>query len=228
MTSRKGSILVIDDEHQIQKLLRLTLESNDYHVDVAANGSLGLQLAAANMPDVVILDLGLPDVDGMQVLARLREWATFPVIILSVRDSEQDIVAALDAGADDYLVKPFRTSELLARIRASFRHLPTAQKETVFTSGQLTVDLTGHVCKKNNALIKLTATEFDLLALLVQHSGRVVTHNYAMEKIWGPQHIGETQYLRVYIGQLRKKIEDDPAKPQWIITEPGIGYRFQV
>ena len=225
---KNGSILVVDDELQIQKLLRLTLESNGYAVELARTGSLGLQLAATNLPDMVILDLGLPDLDGMEVLARLREWAKFPVIILSVRDSEQDIVNALDAGADDYLVKPFRTSELLARIRAAVRHLPSASEETVYEFGPLHVDLASHTCRKNDVHVKLTSTEFDLLALLVRNAGKVVTHGYAMEKIWGPQHVGETQYLRVYIGQLRKKIEDDPTKPRWILTESGIGYRFQL
>ncbi len=225
---KNGTILIIDDEHQIQKLLQLTLESNDFSVQIAGNGNLGIQLAAANLPDVVILDLGLPDMDGMEVLTRLREWAKFPIIILSVRDTEQDIVKALDLGADDYLVKPFRTSELLARIRAALRHLPSAAEETIYKFDSLSVDLTSHTCKKNDIVIKLTATEFDLLSLLVRNAGKVVTHNYAIEKIWGPQHVGETQYLRVYIGQLRKKIEDNPTKPRWILTESGIGYRFQL
>ena len=225
---KNGSILVIDDEHQIQKLLRLTLESNEFSVQIAGTGSLGLQLAASNLPDIIILDLGLPDMDGMNVLERLRDWAKFPIIVLSVRDSEQDIVKALDSGADDYLVKPFRTSELLARIRAALRHLPSSMEETIYQFGSLSVDLTSHTCKKNETVIKLTATEFDLLSLLVRNAGKVVTHGYAIEKIWGPQHVGETQYLRVYIGQLRKKIEDDPTKPRWILTESGIGYRFQL
>jgi two-component system KDP operon response regulator KdpE len=177
-------------------------------------------------PELIILDLGLPDMDGSIVLKKLREWATIPIIILSVRDSESEIVSCLETGADDYLVKPFRSGELLARIRTAIRHRPSLQPNEVFKVHHLSVDLTTRTVKKSDCVVKLTATEYDLLALLVRNAGRVLTHRYILEQVWGPTFVEESQYSRVYIAQLRKKIEDDPSHPALLLTESGIGYRL--
>ncbi|HUI30779.1 MAG TPA: response regulator [Candidatus Acidoferrales bacterium] len=222
----KPVILVIDDETQIRKLLELTLESNGYLVRSAMKANEGLAKVASERPELVILDLGLPDMDGLEVLKKVREWSSVPILILSVRSLEKDIIACLDAGADDYLVKPFRTGELLARVRAAVRHHQTAQGKNIFSLYDLQVDLSARVVKKGNEILKLTATEYALLSLFVKNAGRVLTHKYILEQVWGPSFSEETQYTRVYIGQLRKKIEDDPTTPKIIITESGIGYRF--
>ncbi len=219
-------ILVIDDEAQIRKLLNITLESNDYKVKEAINAREGLLMAANHPPDLILLDLGLPDESGHVVLEKLREWYTKPVIILSVQSSEEDIVKALDAGANDYLVKPFRTGELLARIRSLLRSSSSESENPILTSNDLQIDLSLRIVKKNNEPIKLTVTEYNLLALLIKNEGKVLTHQYLLRAIWGPSYISQSQYLRVYIAQLRKKIEDDLNKPRHIITESGIGYRF--
>jgi two-component system KDP operon response regulator KdpE len=219
-------ILVIDDEAQIRKLLNITLESNDYKVKEAINAREGLLMAANHPPDLILLDLGLPDESGHVVLEKLREWYTKPVIILSVQSSEEDIVKALDAGANDYLVKPFRTGELLARIRSLLRSSSSESENPILTSNDLQIDLSLRIVKKNNEPIKLTVTEYNLLALLIKNEGKVLTHQYLLRAIWGPSYISQSQYLRVYIAQLRKKIEDDLNKPLHIITESGIGYRF--
>jgi len=219
-------ILVIDDEAQIRKLLNITLESNDYKVKEAINAREGLLMAANHPPDLILLDLGLPDESGHVVLEKLREWYTKPIIILSVQSSEEDIVKALDAGANDYLVKPFRTGELLARIRSLLRSSFSESENPILTSNDLQIDLSLRVVKKNNEPIKLTVTEYNLLALLIKNEGKVLTHQYLLRAIWGPSYISQSQYLRVYIAQLRKKIEDDLNKPLHIITESGIGYRF--
>jgi two-component system KDP operon response regulator KdpE len=222
----KPVILVIDDEVQIRRLLALTLESNGYRVLVAETGEEGMRRAGMDRPDLIVLDLGLPDIDGSEVLKKLREWATIPIIILSVRNSEPEIIACLDAGADDYLVKPFRSGEVLARVRTAIRHRPSLQQDTVFRTGTLSVDLTARIVKKSGQSVKLTATEYNLLALFVRNAGRVLTHRYILEQVWGPAYVEETEYTRVYVGQLRKKIEDDPGNPKIFLTESGIGYRL--
>jgi two-component system KDP operon response regulator KdpE len=221
----KQTILVIDDEVQIRRLLEINLTANGYRVIEAGTAKDGCLLAASVNPILIILDLGLPDIDGLDVLKKLREWYTGPIIILSVRNSEEDIVQALDNGANDYLTKPFRTRELLARIRV-VTHQPTRQQEASMTFDNLTIDLDKHIATKNNEIIKLTTTEFSLLALMAKNEGRVLTHVYILQQIWGYGYTEQTQYLRVFIAQLRKKIEDDPSKPKLLITESGIGYRF--
>jgi two-component system KDP operon response regulator KdpE len=226
--SDKIPILVIDDEIQIRRLLQINLEAAGYKVHLATSGEDGLRQAAMVRPELIVLDLGLPDMDGIEVLRKLREWTPVPAIILSVRSSEQDIVAALDAGSDDYLTKPFRTGELLARVRAALRHQQMTEHGTVFQSGPLVVDLAGRVVKRNGEIVKLTPTEYSLLALFVRNAGKVLTHRTILQQIWGPTFEGETQYSRVYVAQLRKKLEDDPAKPQLFQTESGIGYRLSV
>ncbi len=227
-TALKPTALVIDDELQIRRLLRVCLEGNGYRVLEAASGQEGLSEAAQHPPDVVVLDLGLPDMDGVTILKRLREWSHVPVIILSVRDREDDKIAALDNGADDYVTKPFSTGELLARLRVAQRHASPTGDLTVFRAGQLEVDLTARVVKLNGKEIKLTATEYSLLRLFVQHSGKVLTHNQILKEVWGPNYTEQTHYLRVYIAHLREKLEAEPSKPRLIITEPGVGYRFVV
>jgi two-component system KDP operon response regulator KdpE len=221
-------ILVIDDEPQIVRALRTILAEKKFRVTTASRGEEGLALAAATPPDIVILDLGLPDISGIEVCARLREWTQIPIIILSVRDSEKDKVAALDNGADDYLTKPFGIEELLARVRVALRHSAQIQskKETVITAGELEIDLARHIIKRNSEEIKLTATEFKLLAYLASNTGRVLTHQSILTHVWGPADADHTEYLRVYMRQLRRKLEVDPERPQHILTEAGVGYRF--
>lgn len=221
-------VLVIDDELQIRRLLQLNLETNGYAILLAETGEEGLRRAATDRPEAVILDLTLPDMDGVQVLRKLREWSSVPVIILSVRNAEQDIVGCLDAGADDYLVKPFRAGELLARLRTAIRHRPSVNESPAFAIGDLAVDLVGRSVKRRGEPVKLTATEYSLLALFVRNAGRVLTHRYILEQVWGPAFVEETQYTRVYVGQLRKKLEDDPEHPRVFVTEAGIGYRLAV
>jgi two-component system KDP operon response regulator KdpE len=222
----KATALVIDDELQIRRLLRVCLEANGYRVLEAATGQEGLAQAAQHPPDVVLLDLGLPDMEGVTVLKRLREWSRVPVVILSVRDREDDKVAALDHGADDYVTKPFGTGELLARLRVAQRHALPAGESPVFRSGELEVDLTARVVKLKGREVKLTATEYSLLRLFVQHVGKVLTHRQILKEVWGPSYVEQTHYLRVYIAHLREKLETDPANPRLITTEPGVGYRF--
>lgn len=224
--SNAASLLVIDDEEQIRRLLRVTLESAGYKVTTAGSAKEGVQIANANRFDAVLLDLGLPDSDGIEVLRQLREWAPYPIIILSVRSSEQEIIATLDAGANDYLTKPFHTGELLARLRSALRLYNTTFAGTDYYFGSLRIDLEGRTVTRGIDLIKLTPTEFSLLALFVRNAGKVLTHSYILQQVWGPKFEGESQYTRVYVGQLRKKLEDDPNKPTLIVTESGIGYRF--
>jgi two-component system KDP operon response regulator KdpE len=221
----KGTALVIDDEAQMRKLLEITLESNDYKVLQAATAREGLVLASTHPPQFILLDLGLPDMDGHEVLHTLREWYTAPIFILSVQSSEDDIVSALDHGASDYLVKPFRTGELLARIRSALRGVIT-EKTPVLQFDELQIDLAARTVKKGTEIIRLTVTEYNLLTLLAKNEGKVLTHQYLLKEIWGPGYINQSQYLRVFIAQLRKKIEDDPNRPERLITESGIGYRF--
>lgn len=220
------NILIIDDEIQIRRLLEISLTSNGYRTIFAANGKEGLTAAATHNPSVIILDLGLPDFDGLDLLVKLREWYTRPIIILSVRNSEDDIINALDRGANDYLTKPFRSGELLARVRTAIRINTEKPDSPVLEFGSLSIDLINHVVRKNNEIVKLTATEFSLLSLLARNHGRVLTHQLLLKEVWGFSYSEQTQYLRVFIAQLRKKIEDDPSKPELLITESGIGYRF--
>ncbi len=220
------TILIIDDEVQIRRLLEITLSANGYKISEAATGKEGLIHAATTHPVLIILDLGLPDADGLEILKKLREWYLKPIIILSVRNSEEDIIRALDHGANDYLTKPFRTGELLARIRVAIRQSMDSSDDPVMTFGSLTVDLSSHLVRINNEIIKLTSTEFSLLALLAKNEGRVLTHQFILKEIWGMGYQEQTQYLRVFMAQLRKKIEENPAKPRLLNTESGIGYRF--
>jgi len=221
-------VLVIDDEPQILRALRTILAEHKFRVTTASTGEEGLTLAAANPPDVVILDLGLPRMSGLEVCAQLREWTQVPVIVLSAHDTEHDKVRALDKGADDYLTKPFGIDELLARIRVALRHSAQAQgsPEQVVTAGKLRIDLARHIVTRGEAEVKLTATEFKLLAHLAANEGRVLTHQTILARVWGPEYADHTEYLRVYMRQLRKKLEDDPDQPRYLLTEPGIGYRF--
>ncbi len=220
------TILIVDDEVQIRRLLEITLSSNGYVISEAASGKEGLVEAATQHPSIIILDLGLPDIDGLELMKKLRQWYQKPIIILSVRNSEEDIIHALDNGANDYLTKPFRTGELLARIRVALRQNTATEDNPVLTFGTLSIDLPNHTARKNGEIIKLTSTEFSLLSLLAKNSGRVLTHQNILKEIWGFGYIGQTQYLRVFVAQLRKKIEDNPSKPELLITESGIGYRF--
>jgi two-component system KDP operon response regulator KdpE len=222
----KPVALIVDDEAQIRRLLRVVLEGENYQVHEAENGQQGLIEIASRRPAVILLDLGLPDMDGLEVLKRLREWSEAPVLVLSVRDDEQSKVAALDSGAEDYVTKPFSTPELLARLRAAQRKTRPEEEVSVFKSGDLIVDLTTRVVKRAGREIKLTATEYALLRLFVRHPGRVLTHRHILREIWGPKSEEHRQYLRVYVTHLRQKIESDPASPSLIKTEPGIGYRF--
>ena len=222
----KAEILVIDDEPQIRKLLEITLQSNNYTFREAANARDGMIMSENHPPDLIILDLGLPDREGHAVLQDLRQWYTNPVIILSVQKNEEDIIRALDNGANDYLSKPFRTGELLARIRSALRSVTTEDPDTMLSFGTLHINLQERTVKKNNELIRLTGTEYSLLALFARNEGKVLTHQYLLRSIWGPGYIHQSQYLRVFIAQIRKKIEDDPNRPEHLLTESGVGYRF--
>jgi two-component system KDP operon response regulator KdpE len=222
----KAEILVIDDEAQMRKLLEITLHSHQYAVTTASTAKDGLIMAANHPPDLILLDLGLPDKSGHEVLKLVRQWYTNPVIILSVQQDEEDIIMALDNGANDYLRKPFRTGELLARIRSALRSAAADDGDHIISSPGLEIDLTARTVKKNNELVKLTLTEYSLLALLARNEGKVLTHQYLLRAIWGPGFISQSQYLRVFIAQLRKKIEADPNRPEYILTESGVGYRF--
>lgn len=221
-----ANILIIDDEVQIRRLLEISLSTYGFNTFFAATGKDGLVAAATHHPALIILDLGLPDTDGMKLLQSLREWYTKPVIILSVRNSEDDIIKALDGGANDYLTKPFRSGELIARIRAAIR-LSEEKKDTpLLEFGTLSIDRMNHMVRKNGETVKLTSTEYSLLTLLAKNSGRVLTHQFILKEIWGYGYLEQTQYLRVFIAHLRKKIEDNPSSPTLLITESGIGYRF--
>lgn len=223
-----ATILIIDDETQIRKMLEITLQTNGFAVREASNGKEGLSASAIHPPDLILLDLGLPDMSGHDVLKKLREWYTKPIIILSVQSGEEEIIKALDEGANDYLVKPFRSGELLARIRAVLRNSDKKENDPILKSNDLEIDFHLRTVKKNGELIKLTLTEFNLLSLLAHNESKVLTHQYILKQIWGPTYLNESQYLRVYIAQLQKKIETDPNHPKHIITESGVGYRFLV
>jgi two-component system KDP operon response regulator KdpE len=223
-------LLLIEDEPPMRRFLRTALDAHGYRLVEAVTAREGLAQATGRNPDVILLDLGLPDMDGIEVTRRLRQWAAIPIIVISARGRESDKVAALDAGADDYLTKPFATGELLARIRVALRHAARSaagDHDPVFTVGALRVDQARRDVRVGSREVHLTPTEYKLLATLVRHAGRVVTHRQLLHEVWGLNAIAHTQYLRVYMGQLRRKLEADPARPQWLTTEPGVGYRLR-
>jgi two-component system KDP operon response regulator KdpE len=222
-------VLVVEDEPQMRRFLRATLPGHGYRVVEAETGAQALVDAGTRAPDLVLLDLGLPDIDGVEVTRRLREWTTVPVIVLSARGQEGDKVQALDAGADDYLTKPFGTEELLARMRVALRNRARAGDgpQTVFRTGDLSVDLVSRRVAIGEREVRLTRTEYNLLALLVRHAGKVLTHRQLLKDVWGPGSVDQHHYLRVYMGQLRHKLEDDPARPRYLVTETGVGYRLK-
>lgn len=222
----KAEILIIDDEPQIRKLLEITLESNNYKVTQAETGKAGIIMAANHPPELILLDLSLPDLSGHEVLKQLKNWYTKSIIILSVISNESDIVKALDTGATDYLTKPFRSAELLARIRSAIRRNQSIQINSILIFDELTIDLGARLVTRNKEIVKLTSTEYSILSLLAQNEGRVLTHSYILKEIWGVGAQTETQYLRVFVRTLRKKIENNPNRPEHILTESGVGYRF--
>ncbi len=226
MQDKGARVLIIDDESQIRKMLKVALTAHKYHINEAPTGQDGLNQAALFHPDLIILDLGLPDMNGLDVLRELREWTTVPIIVLSVRESENDKVAALDLGADDYITKPFGMGELLARIRVAIRHAVKSDTEPVISCGSLTIDMAHRQVTVDKSEIRLTPTEYDLLKHLITHAGKVLTHRQLLKAIWGIDYQQKDHYLRVYIRQIRRKIEKDPTRPEFIITEPGVGYRF--
>jgi two-component system, OmpR family, KDP operon response regulator KdpE len=223
---RKRHILIVDDEVQIRRLLQITLQSADFEVSSAPTGAEGISMVAQHSPDLILLDLGLPDKSGFEVLRHLREWYSKPILVVSVLSDEQSIVNALDNGANDYVIKPFRTGELLARVRSALRSATSEGNKTEIIFEDLTIDLVSRSVKKKGQLLKLTVTEYSLLSLLARNEGKVLTHQYLLTQIWGPHYNEQSQYLRVFVGQLRKKIEDDPNRPKYILTESGVGYRF--
>jgi len=226
--THQNTIVIIDDEAQIRKILSITLEAEDYKVVDASKGKDGIVSVAAYHPQLVILDLGLPDQDGFSVLKEIRTWSNVPVIILSVRNSEADIVRALDLGADDNITKPFNTFELLARIRANIRRTQSVDSESQVINGNLKIDFSKRILYKKDDEIKLTNTEYQLMFLFFKNIDKVLTHNFILKEIWGPTHSEDSQYLRVFIGQIRRKIEDNPSDPKYIITDSGVGYRMKL
>ncbi len=226
MTPNGVRVLVVDDEPAIRRFLHASLSAHGYDVFEAADGQSALNLVAAAQPDLIILDLGLPDMDGVQVICQLREWTQVPIVIISVRGGEDDKIAALDAGADDYVSKPFGVGELLARMRVALRHAAPAAKEPIFVAGDLAVDLARRDVRLGGQEVQLTPTEYDLLRILVTHAGKVLTHRQLLREVWGVKYEQETHMLRVNISNLRRKLEPDPTRPRYIRTEPGVGYRF--
>jgi len=230
MTSKTGLVLLIEDEPQMRRFLRVTLQSHGYDLIESISGQDGLAQASTRKPDVILLDLGLPDIDGLEVLSKIREWSQTPVIILSAREQEQDKIRALDAGADDYLTKPFGSGELLARIRVALRHIDIQQSgrtEPVFVLNTLRVDLSKRQVFIKDTEVHLTPIEYRLLTYLIKNAGKVVTHNQLLKEVWGPAYAGQTHYVRVYMGMLRHKLEEDPSRPRFFINEPGVGYRLR-
>lgn len=225
-TEEGHEVLIIEDEPQIRRLLRVCLERNGYRVIEAATGEAGLNEAIGHQPDLILLDLGLPDMDGVAVLKQIREWSQVPILIVSVRSREEEKIRALDGGANDYITKPFGTGELLARLRVVRRYMQRPSNQTSFSSGDLEVDLAGRTVKVRGQMVRLTATEYSLLHLFVQHAGKVLTHRQLLRDIWGSEEEQKTGPLRVYVGYLREKLEVDPAKPKLLLTEPGVGYRL--
>jgi len=231
MTEDKGLILLIEDEPQMRRFLRITLQGYGHRLVEAVTGQEGLTQVATRNPDVVLLDLGLPDIDGLEVTARLREWSQVPVIVLSAREQEEDKIKALDAGADDYLTKPFSAGELLARIRVALRHKAMQQKgseESEFILDNLRVDLVKRQVFIDDREIHLTPIEYRLLSILIKHAGKVITHRQILKEVWGAAYVNQNHYLRIYMGQLRHKLEADPARPRFFINEPGVGYRLRI
>jgi two-component system KDP operon response regulator KdpE len=232
MTEPAATVLLIEDEPQIRRFLRVVLTSHGYRLIESGSGKQGISLVASEKPDVVILDLGLPDMDGLKVTTQLREWTTVPIVVLSAREQERDKVEALDAGADDYLTKPFGVDELLARLRVALRHARRSREndrsEAVFVLGHLKVDQPHRRVLVRDKETHLTPIEYKLLTALVRNAGKVVTHRQLLQEVWGKQYSTESRYLRVYMGMLRHKLEDDPARPQYLITEPGVGYRLRI
>lgn len=231
MADDSGLILLIEDEPQMRRFLRITLQSHGYRLVEAGTGEEGQREATTRNPDIVLLDLGLPDMDGIEVTKRFREWSEVPIIVISAREQEEDKIKALDAGADDYLTKPFGAGELLARIRVALRHrvmLQSGEGEPEFALGNLRVDLTKRRVFLKNEEIHLTPIEYRLLTVLIKNAGKVVTHSHLLKDVWGPPYTGQTEYVRVYMAQLRRKLEEDPAQPKFLINEPGIGYRLKV
>jgi two-component system KDP operon response regulator KdpE len=227
-TTGGHKVLVVDDEPQIRRFLRASLQSHDYAVLEAENGKEAVRACTVQKPDLVILDLGLPDMDGLDVISTLRGWSTVPVIVLSIRSDDADKIDALDRGANDYVTKPFSMGELLARMRVALRQgvRDSADAGAIVTAGNLSVDLTKRLVTLSGATVRLSRKEYDLLRILASHPGKVITHQQLLQEVWGQAYVGETQYLRVYIGQLRQKLEKNPAEPKHLITEPGVGYRF--
>jgi two-component system, OmpR family, KDP operon response regulator KdpE len=229
MTEPSIRVLIVDDEPQIRRFLRTTLSAHGYRVIEASCGREAMTLTATERPELMLLDLGLPDIEGLEVIHRLREWSAVPIIVVSVRGQEAKKIEALDSGADDYVTKPFGMGELLARIRAALRHrLQVEVDDPVFHSAGLMVDLVKRIVTVDGREVKLTPKEYDLLRVLVTHAGKVVTHQQLLREVWGPDSVYETHYLRVYVGQLRQKLEPDPAQPRYILTEPGVGYRLRM
>ncbi|MCJ7508004.1 MAG: response regulator [candidate division Zixibacteria bacterium] len=224
----ENKILIIDDDAAIRRLLKVSLKSQGYVVIEAVNGQEGIEQAAMVNPELIILDLGLPDMDGLLVLKSLREWTKVPLIVLTVRDAETDKVALLDAGANDYLTKPFSVPELLARIRSALRLTKSSESDPIFKNGDLEIDFAGHIVKVRDKVVKLTSTEYKLLSLLAQNAGKLLTQKQLLKEVWGIAAIERSHYLRVYIAQLRHKLEKDPSRPSLIITEPGVGYRLNL
>jgi two-component system, OmpR family, KDP operon response regulator KdpE len=221
-----SKVLVIEDEAPLRRALRIFLEAHDYEVVLASAGREGLDLAAREHPDVVILDLGLPDMDGISVAAALRGWSTVPIVVLSARDAEPVKVAALDAGADDYVTKPFGMNEFLARLRAALRRAAPTENERVITTDDFSIDLGAKQIHRDGSDLHLTPTEWQIVEVLARHRGRLVTQQQLLQQVWGPQYERETHYLRIYMSQIRRKLEPDPSRPRYFITEPGMGYRF--
>jgi len=223
----KGArILIIDDEPQIRRLLKVALTAHGYEIDECKTGQEGINRASIFNPDLILLDLGLPDIDGKAVVVAIREWSKVPILILTARDQENEKIEALDVGADDYVTKPFSMGELLARLRVALRHAVTADNAPIITCGDLVIDLVGRHVMKGDKEIKLTPTEYEILKVLAQNIGKVLTHKYLLKAVWGTAYNEDTHYIRVYIGQLRRKVESNPAQPQYIITESGVGYRL--
>ncbi|GMA97291.1 response regulator [Pelosinus sp. IPA-1] len=223
----KGArILIVDDEPQIRRLLKVSLTAHSYEIDECQTGQEGINRVAIFKPDLILLDLGLPDMDGKAVVEAIREWSKIPIIILTARDQENEKIAALDAGADDYVTKPFSMGELLARLRVALRHTVTVESSPVITCGELMIDLVARHVTRNDKEIKLTPTEYEILKILAQNIGRVLTHKQLLKAVWGTAYNEDTHYIRVYIGQLRRKVEENPAQPKYIITESGVGYRL--